>query len=159
VYILVARHGGRGGVAGIASEGDATELLSEARWLATLLTLLLISALLILLFVLGAYLIIRIGQFVARERVGGTPTAYVDAWQKYRLTDEQIAAATSEDRPDRNPGEPGPGPAAPPPQPPGPAGRELVECPVPDRRGRPRALTPSSRLYVYWLVSTAAWCW
>lgn len=117
-YVLVARHGGRAGATGIASEGDAADLLAEARWLATLLTLLLISALLVLLFVLGAYLVIRIGQFVARERVGGTPTAYVDAWQAYRLTDEQIAAATSEDKPERDPGDPGPGPAAPPPKPP-----------------------------------------
>lgn len=60
-----------------------------------LLAILLISALLLLLFVIGCYLVIRIGR-VVRRPVAGAPTEYVDAWRQYRLTDEQIAAATDE---------------------------------------------------------------
>lgn len=74
----------------------------RSQHLTVLLTLLLISALLILLFVLGAYLVIQMGRIVARARspVGGKPTPYVDAWSNYRLSDEAIAAATSGDSPD-----------------------------------------------------------
>jgi len=84
------------------------------------LTILLISALLILLFVVGAYLLIRVGRMVARNPVGGKPTPYVDVWQSYRLTDEEIAAATREEPPGgdagrrpASPGEPPPGPRPP----------------------------------------------
>jgi len=74
----------------------------------------------ILLFVIGAYLVIRVGQFVAREQVGGKTTAYVDAWQNYRLTDEQISAATEEPKPDRDSNDRPTDPDAPP-SGPGPA--------------------------------------
>ena len=73
--------------------------LVENRRAITFLVMLSISALLILLFVLGAYLVIRVGRSLARERIGGKPTPYVDAWGSYRLTEEQIAAATAEDKP------------------------------------------------------------
>ena len=106
VYLFLAQHARPPSpVGGITSEEEAERLAADARRLATLLTLLLISALLILLFVLGAYLVIRVGQSVARERVGGEATTYVDAWQNYRLTDEQISAATEEKRPDRGSGD------------------------------------------------------
>lgn len=102
VYILFAHfeQQPRGGALGVVGDEESLRL-EEARRLMVLLTILLISALLILLFVLGAYLLIRVGRMVARTRmsVGGKATKYVDAWQNYRLTDEQIAAATSEDRP------------------------------------------------------------
>jgi hypothetical protein len=79
---------------------DNPELLqqAEARRLVALLAILLIAALLILLFVLGAYLLIRAGRVVARERVGGRPTEYVDVWGSYRITDEQIRDATGRRR-------------------------------------------------------------
>jgi len=83
-------------------EQDEIAAWRHSRQLTMLLTLLLISALLILLFVIGAYLVIQMGRLVARARspVGGEPTPYVDAWSNYRLTDEEIAAATSGDSPD-----------------------------------------------------------
>jgi hypothetical protein len=73
---------------------------ADARKTATFLLMISISALLILLFALGAYLVVRLGHFLARQRVGGQPTEYVDAWGSYRLTDAQISAATDEDHPD-----------------------------------------------------------
>lgn len=80
-----------------ADEAEAVRAL-ELRRLTVLLTMLLLAALLIMLFVLGAYLLIRVGRLVARTRsaVGGKPTEYVDVWSQYRLTEEQIAAATGE---------------------------------------------------------------
>jgi hypothetical protein len=121
VYVFFAQRGHAPAVPGtITGDGDVERVAADARRLVTLLTILLISALFILLFVVGAYLVIRVGQFVARDRVGGKTTAYVDAWQNYRLTEEQIAAATEERKPDRDsndrPADPdappsGPGPA------------------------------------------------
>ena len=106
VYVFFAQHGAQASaLGGIASDEEADRALADSRRLVTLLTLLLISALLILLFVVGAYLVIRVGQFVARDRLGGKTTAYVDAWQNYRLTDEQISAATEEKKPERGPGD------------------------------------------------------
>lgn len=114
VYLFVSRPAQVPAPAdGISSAEEADRLVGEARRAALLLTILLISALLILLYVLGAYLVIRIGQMVARHQVGGKPTRYVDAWAQYRLTDEQISAATSEDAD-------GPGGRRRPPEPPDP---------------------------------------
>ncbi|MFH1747385.1 MAG: hypothetical protein ABIG44_10120 [Planctomycetota bacterium] len=69
--------------------------------LTVLLAIMLGSALLILFFVIGSYLLIRVGRMVTRKEVGGEPTEYVDAWSHYRLSDEQIEAATSEEHPAR----------------------------------------------------------
>ncbi len=87
--------------------------VAEMRRFAMLLSILLMSALLILLFVVGAYLLINVGRVVGRERVGGKPTEYVDIWGKYRLTEEQISAATAEDDRD-NPHRRRPPPESPP---------------------------------------------
>lgn len=81
----------------IASDQEAAIATREARRLVVLLTILLGSALLILLFVVGAYLLIRVGHYVSRDRLGGHPTQYVDVWQNYRLSDEQISAFTTDD--------------------------------------------------------------
>ena len=64
------------------------------------LSILLAAILLILIFVVGSYLLIRIGRSVAQKRVGGKPTEYVDAWSRYRLTEEEIEAATREQPPE-----------------------------------------------------------
>ena len=96
VYVYMARHGGTVVIDGLTNEEREQLKLQEATRLVTLLTILLTSALLILLFVIGTYLVIRAGQFVSRDRVGGRPTDYVDAWSEYRLSDEQLFAATDE---------------------------------------------------------------
>lgn len=102
VYVVLARIQRQAGppVLGPGAEEEALRL-RQTRELTVLLTILLISVLLTLLFVLGAYLLIRIGRQVARTRtpLGGTPTPYVDAWRQYRLSDAQISAATAEDAP------------------------------------------------------------
>ena len=99
-YIFLAHGQGPGAGLGASSAPDADRGLADARRNTTFLVILSISALLVLLFVLGAYLVIRLGHFLARQRVGGQPTQYVDAWGSYRLTDEQISAATDEDHQD-----------------------------------------------------------
>jgi len=80
---------------------------AEVKRLSYTLALLLVAVLLILAFVVGAYLVIRVGRLLTRDSVGGQPTHYVDAWSQYRVTDDQIDAATEEgadrDTPGRNP--------------------------------------------------------
>lgn len=61
-----------------------------------LYTTLTVSVGLVLIFVVASYLILRIGQRVSRSSAAPTRTTYVDAWSQYRLSDEQIAAATRE---------------------------------------------------------------
>ncbi|MCK4342941.1 MAG: hypothetical protein KAY37_14605 [Phycisphaerae bacterium] len=117
-YLIVARRGVENLPVGI--DDPEAENYRVAR-LTVLLTILLISALLILLFVLGCYLLIRVGRIVRRP-IAGQPTPYVDAWKGYRLTEEEIAAATTEHPPDDEPGggaaEPDSPPSDPDPQPP-----------------------------------------
>jgi hypothetical protein len=72
------------------------------RQLASRISLLLATVLVILAFVIGSYLVIRIGRVVTQRPVGGHPTRYVDAWSGYRLTDEEIAAATEEEPADQD---------------------------------------------------------
>jgi len=62
--------------------------------LSLLLLVLLASVLVILVFVIGAYLLIRVGQAVMQKPAAKQPTPYVDAWSQYRLTEEQTEAAT-----------------------------------------------------------------
>jgi hypothetical protein len=74
--------------------------------LTLLLLIVLCATLLILMFAIGAYLLLRAGRAVSRQRLGGKPTEYVDAWSQYRLSDEQIEAATREEERPRRPGAP-----------------------------------------------------
>ena len=80
-----------------ASEGAIDIEASEAnvRRLTLMLSIVLASG----LFLVGTYFLLRAGR-AARTPVGGTPTRYVDAWAQYRLTDEEIAAATAEPPPE-----------------------------------------------------------
>lgn len=96
VYVYMARQGGPVVIDGLTEDEQEQLKDREARRLVALLAILLTSALLILLYVIGTYLVIRAGQFVSRERIGGRPTDYVDAWKAYRLSDEQVLAATDE---------------------------------------------------------------
>lgn len=98
VFVFVSRYGPEATSLDAALNDPAAEA-QRLRRLSGLLIILLISALLVLLFVIGSYLVIRIGRIV-RTPISGRPTPYVDAWSSYRVTDEQIAAATSEYPPD-----------------------------------------------------------
>ena len=111
LYLFLARSRERAILEAATQPGPP---LYEGRRLTIILTVLLVAGLLILAFTLGAYLVVRTGRLISLPQVGGTPTPYVDAWRKYRLTDEQIAAALGDDepRPDGDiPREPGTPPA------------------------------------------------
>ncbi len=88
-----------------AARVAANELPREAvsTEIIRLVAVLLGCLLLILLFVLGGYLFLRLGRAVSQEPLGDKPTEYIDAWSRYRLSDEQIRAATQEDQPPDEP--------------------------------------------------------
>lgn len=69
---------------------------SDPRRIAALARVLLWSLLILLLFVVGAMLMIRVGR-IFRRPPGPRATRYVDAWSLHRLTDEQIAELTGDD--------------------------------------------------------------
>jgi hypothetical protein len=56
---------------------------------------LLLTFVLLLVFLVGSYIMMRIGRWFIR-RPSASRTRYTDAWSQYRLTDEQIQQATSE---------------------------------------------------------------
>ena len=66
---------------------------NSARRLSALLFTTLLAMALIVLFVLGAYLVIRAGRRVTSERAGGEETPVVDIWSRARVSDEELAAA------------------------------------------------------------------
>lgn len=70
----------------------ATELPAPQR-IGVLVTVLIIIFLLFLGFLLGSFIIVRLGRYLKRER-SRSQTAYVDAWSRYRVTQEQIDTAT-----------------------------------------------------------------
>lgn len=71
------------------------------RTVATTSRLLLISSLLFLVFAMATYLLLRRpGREPGKRR---NRTEYVDAWARYRLSDESIAAATAEEPPEARP--------------------------------------------------------
>ncbi len=89
---------------------DEGEVKTELKRMSALLVILFTALLLILFFVISAYAILRIGRTLSESRVGGKPTEYVDAWSRYRLSEEEIAAATAEEAHD-DPEREGRGPA------------------------------------------------
>ncbi|MCG3127876.1 MAG: hypothetical protein CHACPFDD_02748 [Phycisphaerae bacterium] len=64
--------------------------------LGLLLATLMAAALALAAFVIGSYMVIRIGRTLISRDVGGAPTRYVDAWSNYRISDDEIHAATHE---------------------------------------------------------------
>ncbi len=80
-----------------ASEGEIDLEASQAyvTRVTLMLSIVLASGLLLILFLVGTYFLLRAGR-AAKTPVGGAPTRYVDAWAQYRVTDEQIASATAE---------------------------------------------------------------
>jgi len=101
VYLFLERR-----VPPVAPYGQTGDLARETlrAQLTVLLAVLLAVSLVILVFAIGAYLLLRAGHAVSQERLGGRPSTYVDAWSRYRLTDEQISRATQERPDDAQPG-------------------------------------------------------
>jgi hypothetical protein len=65
--------------------------------LSRMVAILLGAALAILAFAIGAYVFIGIGRAISRPAASKEPTKYIDAWGRYRVSDEQIRAATEEE--------------------------------------------------------------
>jgi hypothetical protein len=99
VYLFLERR-----VRPAGAYGQPADLAQETlrAQLTVLLAVLLATSLVILVFAIGAYLLLRAGQTLSQQRLGARPSTYVDAWSQYRLTDEQISNATQE-KPDNPP--------------------------------------------------------
>jgi hypothetical protein len=92
-----------------AREAASSQPAPRERRLYGLVRMMAVSAVALAAFVLGSYLMIRAGRAVLSRPPPRSTTEYTDAWSRYRLTQEQIEAATreshDEDKPSR--GEPG----------------------------------------------------
>ena len=87
---LAAAPGNAGGLpAGADPERDSQRLL-------ILLLLLLMSGVVICAFLLGAYLLLRAGKTVTKDRVGGAPTAVEDLWSRGRVRQADLDAAEAQ---------------------------------------------------------------
>jgi hypothetical protein len=64
--------------------------------LEALVRMLTLSFLLFLVFLVGSYLMVRIGRRLLHHAPFRGPSEYVDVWGNYRLTQDQIDAATRE---------------------------------------------------------------
>mgnify|MGYP005860193097 CR=1 FL=1 len=87
-------------------DGGKAELDPESRRTIYVLAVSLVSILLLVVFLISLYLLVRMGQALKRPTVGGHPTRYVDAWSQYRLTDDAVRDATHEEP--ESPGPPRP---------------------------------------------------
>ncbi len=63
------------------------------------------TAIAAIVFLVGSLLMVRAGRLLVARRAARNRTPYVDAWGAYRISQEQIAAATG-DRSDSPPGPP-----------------------------------------------------
>lgn len=67
------------------------EVVVQTNELASIVLFSVLAGLAIVLFVGGAYLLLRIGRMVTQERVGGKPTELPDAWDAARVSDDEYA--------------------------------------------------------------------
>lgn len=73
-------------------------------------TTLFITFVLLMLFLVGSFVMVRLGRAAVARRARAAKTEYVDAWSQARVTDEQIRAATDEPPPSEpDPPDPEPG--------------------------------------------------
>ena len=66
-----------------------------------------------LAFLVGSYLMVRVGRYLVDHGTTARQTNYVDAWGSYRLTEAEIEAALREDPPDESGDGPRPDPSEP----------------------------------------------
>lgn len=78
-----------------APEQPGTEA-GAARRMRSLYTTLTVTLLLLLAFVVGTYVMVRVGRAIVRRPRRREPTRYVDAWTGYRLSEQEIERATGE---------------------------------------------------------------
>jgi uncharacterized protein YbjQ (UPF0145 family) len=101
----VLRHGAN---AVLSMSPDELSSEERARRMTMVLLAVLLTGVLILVFVIGVYLVLRAGQVVRRTRLGGEATEYRDAWAEARVSEEQLAAADEQLREAQSPPEDGP---------------------------------------------------
>jgi hypothetical protein len=77
-----------------ASERSDTEV--AAREMRSLYTTLTVTLLLLLAFVVGTYVMVRVGRAMVHRPRRREPTRYVDAWSGYRLSEQEIERVTGE---------------------------------------------------------------
>jgi len=83
-------HGVPLGVAGVPSgPASRAHLAPSAERTRALYGTLTLSALLVLVFLVGSYVMIRAGRAMLARPRRPRPTEYVDAWSHYRLREEQ----------------------------------------------------------------------
>jgi hypothetical protein len=70
--------------------------VAAARQMRSLYTTLTVTLLLLLAFVVGTYVIVRVGRAMVRKPRQREATRYVDAWTGYRLSEQEIERATGE---------------------------------------------------------------
>lgn len=75
---------------------DEPEFANMVQLLATSLAVVLV----LILFGVAIYLVLRLGRRVRETEVGGARSEYQDAWSAYRLSDDDVSAATAEQRDD-----------------------------------------------------------
>jgi hypothetical protein len=85
----------------LLTTGTAGSSISDAdrRNVAYLMMATLAALLTLVIFIVGVFVVKRLGMRLKNFRVGGEPTPYVDTWSQYRLSEEEIAAATADDEP------------------------------------------------------------
>jgi hypothetical protein len=72
-----------------------SETKASARQFHALFRMLTHSFFIFLAFLLGSYLMVRIGRRVLHQEPSGRRSQYVDAWSNYRLSQEEIDTATA----------------------------------------------------------------
>jgi hypothetical protein len=103
-YIIYA---GRPRVLPPLTEPEEAARLLQSR---ALFRMLLHSFLIFLTFLLGSYVMVRIGRALLRGKKAASKTEYKDAWGNYRLTQEELDTATAQLEEDFPPDVPPPNP-------------------------------------------------
>lgn len=81
----------------LSAAEDVSFSAQDKREVAYLMLATLAALVTLLMFILGIFVMKRIGARLRSHRIGGEPTTYVDTWSQYRLSEDEIAAATAED--------------------------------------------------------------
>lgn len=77
----------------VDARSDAPEALAAKRALVHTLPH---FALIVLVFLVGSYVMVKVGRSVLARRERRGKSEYVDAWSSYRVSDEEIAAAAEQ---------------------------------------------------------------
>jgi hypothetical protein len=93
---LLAQAAQPGGAQTEAQAPEQPDAEAAAREMRSLYTTLTVTLLLLLAFVVGTYVMVRVGRAIVHRPRRRQPTQYVDAWTGYRLSEQEIERATGE---------------------------------------------------------------